>query len=36
MTEKPKVDFDAVVKQSGMPTTAEELRTRFNALPKRG
>ncbi len=32
MTEKPKVDFDAVVKQSGMPTTAEELRTRFNAI----
>lgn len=32
MTEKPKVDFNEVVKQSGMPTTAEELRTRFNAI----
>lgn len=32
MTEKPQVDFEAVVKQSGMPVTSDELRTRFNAI----
>lgn len=32
MTTKPEVDFNEVVKKSGMPTTAEELRTQFNAI----
>lgn len=32
MTTKPNVDFTEVVKKSGMPTTAEELRTKFNAI----
>ncbi|PPS50417.1 baseplate J/gp47 family protein [Citrobacter braakii] len=32
MTTKPDVDFNEVVKKSGMPTTADELRTRFNAI----
>lgn len=32
MTEKPQVDFEAVVKQSGMPVSSDELRTRFNAI----
>ncbi|EOY4357698.1 baseplate J/gp47 family protein [Cronobacter sakazakii] len=32
MTEKPQVDFEEVVKESGMPTTKEALRERFNAI----
>lgn len=32
MTDKPQVDFEEVVKQSGMPVTAEALRTRFNSI----
>ncbi|MDM3001272.1 MULTISPECIES: baseplate J/gp47 family protein [Citrobacter] len=32
MTEKPQVDFEEVVKDSGMPTTEEEVRTRFNTV----
>ncbi|EOJ8601637.1 baseplate J/gp47 family protein [Cronobacter sakazakii] len=32
MTEKPQVDFEEVVKASGMPTTKEALRERFNAI----
>ncbi|MDQ2129522.1 baseplate J/gp47 family protein [Leclercia adecarboxylata] len=32
MTTKPEVDFNEVVKKSGMPTTAEELRAQFNAI----
>ncbi|MDS1913619.1 baseplate J/gp47 family protein [Enterobacter asburiae] len=32
MTEKPQVDFEEVVKSSGMPVTEEEVRTRFNAI----
>ncbi|MGV4282549.1 baseplate J/gp47 family protein [Citrobacter freundii] len=32
MTEKPQVDFEEVVKASGMPTTEEEVSTRFNAV----
>jgi len=32
MTAKPDVDFNEVVKKSGMPTTAEELRAQFNAI----
>ncbi|MEA1062777.1 baseplate J/gp47 family protein [Erwinia sp. HR93] len=32
MTEKPQVDFEEVVKASGMPTTEDEVRTRFNAV----
>lgn len=32
MTTKPDVDFNEVVKKSGMPTTADELRTQFNAI----
>lgn len=32
MTDKPQVDFNEVVKASGMPTTEAELRTRFNAI----
>ncbi len=32
MTTKPTVDFNEVVKKSGMPVTADELRTRFNAI----
>ena len=32
MTEKPKVDFEAVVKASGMPVTEAEVRERFNAI----
>lgn len=34
MTEKPQVDFEEVIKNSGMPTTEEEVRTRFNAIVK--
>jgi len=32
MTTKPEVDFNEVVKKSGMPTTAEAVRTQFNAI----
>ncbi|EAB8055725.1 hypothetical protein EXB42_19210 [Salmonella enterica subsp. enterica serovar Agona] len=32
MTEKPQVDFEEVVKASGMPTTEDEVRTRFNTV----
>lgn len=32
MTEKPQVDFEEVVKASGMPTTEVEVRTRFDAV----
>lgn len=32
MTEKPQVDFEEVVKTSGMPTTEDEVRTRFNTV----
>ncbi|WP_373963115.1 baseplate J/gp47 family protein [Kosakonia sacchari] len=32
MTEKPQVDFEAVVKESGMPVTADALRSEFNAI----
>lgn len=32
MTEKPQVDFEDVVKASGMPTTEDEVRTRFNTV----
>ena len=32
MTAKPQVDFEEVLKESGMPTTQDELRTRFNAI----
>lgn len=32
MTEKPQVDFEDVVKQSGMPVTADALRARFNNI----
>ncbi|MEA3725899.1 baseplate J/gp47 family protein [Enterobacter cloacae] len=32
MTEKPQVDFEAVVKASGMPTTKEALREQFNSI----
>ncbi|EOC1611854.1 baseplate J/gp47 family protein [Cronobacter turicensis] len=32
MTEKPKVDFEEVVKASGMPVTKEALRERFNGI----
>lgn len=32
MTEKPQVDFEEVVKSSGMPVTEEAVRTRFNAI----
>lgn len=32
MTEKPQVDFEEVVKDSGMPTTEDEVRTRFDAV----
>ncbi|HBL7008419.1 TPA: baseplate J/gp47 family protein [Citrobacter koseri] len=32
MTEKPQVDFEEVVKASGMPTTEEEVRTRFHTV----
>lgn len=32
MTEKPDVDFEAVVKASGMPVTEAEVRERFNAI----
>lgn len=32
MTDKPQVDFEEVLKQSGMPTTSDELRTRFNVI----
>jgi uncharacterized phage protein gp47/JayE len=34
VTEKPQIDFEDVLKQSGMPTTEEEVRTRFNAIVK--
>ena len=32
MTEKPQVDFEEVVKSSGMPVTEEAVRARFNAI----
>ncbi|TRP90782.1 hypothetical protein DNP80_23350, partial [Salmonella enterica subsp. enterica serovar Panama] len=32
MTEKPQVDFEEVVKASGMPVTEEEIRDRFNTI----
>lgn len=32
MTEKPQVDFEEVVKSSGMPVTEEAVRTRFNTI----
>jgi len=32
MTEKPDVDFEAVVKASDMPVTEAEVRERFNAI----
>jgi len=32
MTNKPQVDFTEVVKNSGMPVTEAELRTRFTAI----
>ncbi|ELQ7906662.1 baseplate J/gp47 family protein [Citrobacter freundii] len=32
MTEKPQVDFEDVVKTSGMPVTEAEVRDRFNAI----
>lgn len=32
MTEKPQVDFEEVVKASGMPTTEDEVRIRFDAV----
>ena len=32
MTEKPQVDFEEVVKASGMPTTEEAVRTRFKTV----
>lgn len=32
MTEKPQVDFEDVVKASGMPVTESEVRDRFNAI----
>ncbi|MDI6433980.1 baseplate J/gp47 family protein [Cronobacter turicensis] len=32
MNEKPKVDFEEVVKASGMPVTKEALRERFNGI----
>lgn len=32
MTEKPQVDFEEVVKASGMPTTEAELKAKFTAI----
>lgn len=32
MTEKPQVDFEEVVKASGMPVTETDVRERFNAI----
>src|SRR5215475_6011952 len=32
MTEKPQVDFEEVVKASGMPITEDEVRIRFNTV----
>ena len=32
MTEKPQVDFEEVLKDSGMPVTEEEVQARFNAI----
>ncbi|AHF77566.1 Phage protein [Sodalis praecaptivus] len=32
MTQKPQVDFEEVLKASGVPTTEEAVRTRFNAV----
>ena len=32
MTEKPQVDFEEVVKASGMPVTESEVHDRFNAI----
>lgn len=32
MTGKPQVDFENIVKNSGMPITEDEVRTRFNAV----
>lgn len=32
MTQKPQVDFNEVVRASGMPTTEAELKTRFTAI----
>ncbi|EIW8626943.1 MULTISPECIES: baseplate J/gp47 family protein [Klebsiella/Raoultella group] len=32
MTEKPQVDFETLVSESGMPATADEARSRFNII----
>lgn len=32
MTEKPQVDFEEVLKTSGMPVTEDEVKARFNAI----
>ncbi|HEY3982668.1 baseplate J/gp47 family protein [Cedecea sp.] len=32
MTDKPQVDFEEIIKDSGMPGTEEEVRSRFNAI----
>ncbi|MDY7948508.1 baseplate J/gp47 family protein [Escherichia coli] len=32
MTEKPQVDFEKVLKTSGMPVTEDEVKARFNAI----
>ncbi|MFS7361465.1 baseplate J/gp47 family protein [Rahnella inusitata] len=32
MTDKPQIDFDEVVKASGMPTTEAELKAKFTAI----
>lgn len=32
MTEKPQVDFEEVLKDSGMPVTEEEVQARFDAI----
>lgn len=32
MTEKPQVDFEEVLKKSGMPVTEDEVKARFNVI----
>jgi len=34
MTEKPTVDFEQVLRDSGMPTTEAEIDTAFKAIVK--
>lgn len=34
MTEKPQIDFESVLRESGMPTTEDEIRNQFTAIAR--